>query len=67
MNFFNGGVSDGFPLFFSFSDIPQYLRLGGKPCWSTRGFGYGVLGSILPVFRLRDVLAQVFWVSRSPG
>ena len=56
-NFFTGGLSDGFPFFFSFGDWPDFARLGGKAGWRPRAMGYAVLGSVLPVFRLREALA----------
>lgn len=58
LNFFDTALSDGFPLFFSCKDAPQFLRLGGKPSWSWQKFSFGLLGDILPVFRLRDLFAE---------
>src|ERR1051326_363136 len=34
-NFFAGAVSDGFPFFFGFGDLPEFVRLGGKAQWAT--------------------------------
>jgi hypothetical protein len=56
--FFNGAVSDGFPLFFGFQDVPVFLRLGGEPQWAPKPLGLGLLGSALPVFWLRDPVVQ---------
>jgi hypothetical protein len=60
LNFFSGGLSAGFPLFLTFSDVPEFLNLGGRPGWDTRAFGYGLLGEVLPAFRLRGPIAQRF-------
>ena len=56
--FFNGAVSEGFPFFFGFRDLPAFLRLGGKPQWSLKSLGLGLLGNALPIFWLRDPVAQ---------
>lgn len=45
-------------MFFSFNDLPDFLRLGGKPGWSRQSVGYGLLGHVLPVFQLRECVAQ---------
>lgn len=58
LNFFNTALSDGFPLFFTCKDAPEFLRLGGKPSWSWQKFAFGLLGDVLPVFRLRDLFAE---------
>jgi hypothetical protein len=58
LNFFSGAISDGFSLFFSSGDVPEFLRMGGMPRWSYQKIAFGVLGDFLPVFRLRDLLAQ---------
>jgi len=57
LNFFSGALSDGFSLFFTCRDLPEFLRLGGTPRWSYRKFAYGLLGDLMPVFRLRDLFA----------
>lgn len=57
-NFFGEGLSAGFALFFSWGDLADFLRLGGRPGWGAKGIGYGMLGDMLPLFRLRDALAQ---------
>jgi hypothetical protein len=56
--FFDGAVSDGFPLFFGFRDVPAFLRLGGKPQWAPKSVGLGLLGNVLPIFWLRDPVVQ---------
>jgi len=56
--FFNGAVSSGFPFFFGFRDLPEFLRLGGKPQWAPKPFGLGLLGSALPIFWLRDSVEE---------
>ena len=58
LNFYQSGFAPGFALFFHWGDIPEFLRLGGKPQWLPRAFGYALLGDILPVFWLRDPMAQ---------
>lgn len=58
LNFYSDGLSTGFPLFFSFDDLPTFLRLGGKLQWDSQSAGYGLLGSVLPCFQLRESLAQ---------
>jgi len=58
LNFFNTALSDGFPLFFGCKDAREFLKLGGKPSWSWQKFSFGLLGDVLPVFRLRDLFAE---------
>jgi hypothetical protein len=58
VNFFNDGLSVGFPLFFSFGDLPDFLRLGGNLQWDKKAEGYGLLSHVLPAFQLRESLAQ---------
>jgi len=60
VNFFSDGLSVGFPLFFSFSDLPDFLRLGGRLEWNRQSVGYGLLGHALPTFQLRECVAQRF-------
>lgn len=57
-NFFDGSVSDGSAFFFSARDLPEFLELAGKPAWSPRSLVYGLLGQVLPVFWLRDAVAE---------
>lgn len=57
-SFFSGAVSEGFPFFFGFRDWPEFIRLGGKARWAPRSLGYGLLAQALPLFWLRDPLAQ---------
>jgi hypothetical protein len=59
-NFFLDGFAPGFPLFFRLDNLPEFYRLGGKAQWLPHYFGYAVLGNVLPVFYLRDPLAQRF-------
>ncbi len=57
-NFYNGGVSDGFSFFFSFRDLLEFFRIGGKPKWSLKSLGYGLLGDVLPLFWLREPITE---------
>ena len=57
-NFYVGGVSDGFKLFFTLRDIPNYFRLGGRTRWSPGSLGYGLLSDLLPAFWLRDPISN---------
>jgi hypothetical protein len=58
VNFFLHELGPSFPLFFGFRNVPEFFRFGGKVQWSPRALGYGLLGDLLPVFRLRDACAQ---------
>lgn len=58
LNFYSQGLSAGFSLFFDFSELPDFLRLGGKPGWGPRSLGYGLVGNVLPAFRMRGPVAQ---------
>lgn len=58
LNFFGSGFGPGFSTFFGFDDLPQYSRLGGQLGWSRQDIGYGLLGSAMPVFRLRGPLSE---------
>lgn len=58
--FFGNGFSPGFPFFFTVTDWPEFKRLGGKLSADPESARYAVLGSLLPVFRLRDSLTQRF-------
>jgi hypothetical protein len=59
--FWQGALNGSFPFVSTVSDAFDFLRLGGQTRWGPRGFGYGVLGDLMPVFRLRDALAQKFY------
>lgn len=58
LNFFSGALSDGFSLFFKCRDLPEFFRLGGRPQWSFQKLAFGLLGDLMPVFRLRDPIAD---------
>lgn len=53
-NFYVGGVSDGFQLFFTFRDLPDYFHLGGRHEWSPGSLGNGLLSDVTPLFWLRE-------------
>jgi hypothetical protein len=65
--FFNGAVSPGFPLFFGFRELPEFLRLGGKPQWAPQPFVLGLLGSALPIFWLRDSVQERLFGDQAAG
>ena len=57
LTFQPGGESPAALVFHGFSDLPDRFATGGG--WiPSRAEAYGVLGSILPVFRMRDALSQ---------
>lgn len=60
--FFSGGTNDvssvSLPLFFRLNDFPLYWQLGQGKVTAGQSMFYGALGHVLPVFRLRDSLAQ---------
>jgi hypothetical protein len=57
-DFHSGSASEVAPNFFTFADLRDLIRLGGTKFVPKRGIGYGLLGSVLPIFRLREVLTQ---------
>jgi hypothetical protein len=58
MSLFHSGFSEGFPLFFGWRDLPVFGRLGGQVRWGSQAVIYALLGDVLPVFWLRDAIAQ---------
>jgi hypothetical protein len=57
-NFYVGGVSEGFSLFLTFRDLPEFFRMGGKLGWSDKSLGYALLGNMLPLFWLREPITE---------
>jgi hypothetical protein len=55
-NFFIFPHTEGMMFFLNFRNLPEFYRLGGGPLHFDRAFGYGLLGNVLPLFRLRDPL-----------
>src|ERR1051325_11157248 len=60
-DFYGGGASEGVPNFLTFAQLPALVRLGGHKFIPRREIAYGLLGNALPIFRLREVLAQRFF------
>lgn len=56
--FYDGNHHDAAANFFQFSDLKDLASADVRAFVPSKGFGYGLLGATLPVFRLRDVLAQ---------
>jgi len=59
-NFCGGSGSAIVPNFLTWMDLPDLIRRDRHQFISTQQTGYGLLGHTLPVFRLREVLAQRF-------
>lgn len=57
-DFYSGSSSEVIPNFLTLGDVPDLLGRGGFRFVPAERLGYGILGDILPVFRLREVLAQ---------
>lgn len=58
--FYNGNHHDAAANFFEFSDVKDLAVKDVRSFVPAQGFCYGLLGNALPIFRLRDVLAQRF-------
>jgi hypothetical protein len=56
--FYDGNHHDAAANFFQFSDLKDLASADVRAFVPSKGFGYGLLGAALPIFRLRDVLAQ---------
>lgn len=56
--FYGQNLSPGFPLFFRFRNLPEFLRLGGSLTSEPKAVEYALLGNLLPAFRLRDPVTQ---------
>ena len=56
--FHSGSASDSISNFLTISDLYDLYRRGGFSFISANRIGTGLLGQILPVFRLRQVLSQ---------
>jgi hypothetical protein len=62
--FFTGVRSEGLPYFLRLSDLADGWRFKSYPVPSAKGFGYGLLGDVLPLFRYRDAfVARVFGIT----
>ena len=57
-DFHSGSTSEAVPNFFTFGGLPDLVRRGGTKYVPAGEVGYGLLGQMLPMFRMRDVLAQ---------
>jgi hypothetical protein len=57
-DFHSGSASEAVPNFFRFRDLPDLIQRGGTRFVPAGGIGYGLLGQVLPIFHLREVLAQ---------
>lgn len=58
MNFYCGSHSDIAALFFGFGDVADLKTLDVLKYIGRRKLGYGLLSDALPIFYLRDVIAQ---------
>jgi hypothetical protein len=58
--FYTGATSECLPYFLNFNDLPGLIDFGGSIWWKQRNLYYGLLGSGLPLFRIRDPVAQRF-------
>ncbi|MEO6033924.1 MAG: hypothetical protein ABIQ35_01585 [Verrucomicrobiota bacterium] len=56
--FYSGNHHDVAANFFQFSDVGDLLAKDVRAHVPHKGFGYGLLGAALPIFRLREVLSQ---------
>lgn len=57
-DFHSGSASEIAPNFFTLGALPDLVRRGGTKYLPAGGIGYGLLGEMLPMFRMREVLAQ---------
>ena len=57
MNFFAGSTTEVAPVFFNFEDLGDLRTLPVAKHLKPGRLAYGLLGDVLPVFRLRDALA----------
>jgi hypothetical protein len=57
-DFHSGSASEAVPNFFTFGALPDLVKRGGMKFIPAGGVGYGLLGQVLPMFHLREVLAQ---------
>ena len=55
---YTGTVSECLPYFLHLSDLRGLTDLGGSTWWKQRSLYYGILGDCLPLFRLREPVAQ---------
>jgi hypothetical protein len=57
-SFYSGSVTEVTPNFLTVPAFPDLIRRGGAKFIPAERIGVGLLGHVLPTFRLRDVLAQ---------
>lgn len=57
-DFHGDSTSEATASFFTFGALPELIRLGGAKFVPAQNQGCGLLGQVLPMFRLRAVLAQ---------
>ena len=57
-DFHSGSVSEAVPNFFTFKALPDLVKRGGLKYIPAGRVGYGLLGQMLPMFRMREALAQ---------
>ena len=58
--FYTGADSTSLPYFLKLTDLQEITVLGKSLWWKQRNLYYGLLGDCLPLFRLRDPVAQRF-------
>ena len=58
LNFYSGSATEVAPNFFTAQALPDLIRRGGLKFIPRERWGCGLLGQMLPVFQLREVLAQ---------
>ena len=57
-DFHSGSVTEAVPAFLTAGALPDLVRRGGLKFVPLERAGYGVLGEIVPLFRLREVISR---------